>query len=410
MVRRWVTAMHSVARLGLLTWFASAFLFGPTQTRPGVACAETQSALAATASGAAAATPQATSQQAQTSGLAFGSMPERFADVRKDGADVFATIDDIKAGTPTAFVNDKTFVAISPRARTLTVDGVKYYKTDQGYIARTQLSWYSPSSFAGIVLPASPQPLVGQVLAAWAVPRKPGSKLRAFTAPSARATVAREVTSRELVTPQTTEAGFAQIAADTWIDRRDLRQVVVVPRPAEVGPTERWLDIDLDAQVLTAYEGDRPVFATLVSTGKKKWETPTGVYRITEKAERRRMRADGPTEQWNVAAVPWTMTFRKNFALHGTYWHDGFGRQRSHGCVNLSPADAHRIFAFTTADPEPEGDSKNQRAAAFSAAAAGTTSPVAMRGTPVQLRRGKEQQPAWRDYKGRELSTLVSKR
>ena len=37
-------------------------------------------------------------------------------------------------------------------------------------------------------------------------------------------------------------------------------------------------------------------------------------------------------------------------ALHGAFWHDGFGQRRSHGCVNLAPADAQFIFDF--APPE----------------------------------------------------------
>ena len=34
--------------------------------------------------------------------------------------------------------------------------------------------------------------------------------------------------------------------------------------------------------------------------------------------------------------------------LHGAFWHRGFGHVRSHGCVNLAPLDAQRLFAFTS--------------------------------------------------------------
>jgi hypothetical protein len=52
--------------------------------------------------------------------------------------------------------------------------------------------------------------------------------------------------------------------------------------------------------------------------------------------------------------VPYIQYFAAGFALHAAYWHDVFGKQRSHGCVNLSPIDAHRVFMWT--EPAiPEG-------------------------------------------------------
>ena len=42
------------------------------------------------------------------------------------------------------------------------------------------------------------------------------------------------------------------------------------------------------------------------------------------------------------------------YALHGAFWHNNFGRTKSHGCVNLAPQDAKAIFAW--AEPKlPEG-------------------------------------------------------
>jgi len=35
-------------------------------------------------------------------------------------------------------------------------------------------------------------------------------------------------------------------------------------------------------------------------------------------------------------------------ALHGTYWHNNFGFQMSHGCVNMRNEDALRIFRWST--------------------------------------------------------------
>ncbi len=73
------------------------------------------------------------------------------------------------------------------------------------------------------------------------------------------------------------------------VPRSAVRLAWARPRPEEIGPDERWVHVDTDEQTLTAYEGDRMVFATLVSTGKKGWETPTGVFRVWLKVRHARM-------------------------------------------------------------------------------------------------------------------------
>jgi lipoprotein-anchoring transpeptidase ErfK/SrfK len=119
-------------------------------------------------------------------------------------------------------------------------------------------------------------------------------------------------------------------------------------RPPSVAPGEHWVHIDLSEQVLVAYDGDTPVFATLVSTGKTPGMTPVGVHRVQMKHVATSMR-DQPIEDeaYSIDDVPWTQYFQGSVALHGAFWHAGFGIERSHGCVNLSPADARWLFGFT---------------------------------------------------------------
>jgi hypothetical protein len=119
-------------------------------------------------------------------------------------------------------------------------------------------------------------------------------------------------------------------------------------RPPGVKPDEHWVHVDLSEQTLVAYEGDVPVFATLVSTGKEAGMTPLGVHRVQIKHIATPMR-DQPEEDeaYSIDDVPWTQYFAGSIALHGAFWHAGFGQVRSHGCVNLSPADARWLFGFT---------------------------------------------------------------
>jgi len=121
------------------------------------------------------------------------------------------------------------------------------------------------------------------------------------------------------------------------------------PRPVEVAEGEQWIHIDLDEQVLVAYEGDRPVLATLVSSGKPGFEPPVGVFRVHKKYATVTMSGPDPDAgTYTVEEVPWTMYYWGSFALHGAYWHDEFGKVRSHGCTNLPPVDAHWLFHWST--------------------------------------------------------------
>jgi lipoprotein-anchoring transpeptidase ErfK/SrfK len=120
------------------------------------------------------------------------------------------------------------------------------------------------------------------------------------------------------------------------------------------GPDERWLDIDLSQQTLVAYEGDTPVFATLISSGRPGHKTPTGVYRIERKVAERTMNSMADSDDlYSVDKVPWTAYFDTGYALHAAFWHSGFGTRRSHGCINLSPSDAQRLYAYTAPGVAP---------------------------------------------------------
>jgi len=132
------------------------------------------------------------------------------------------------------------------------------------------------------------------------------------------------------------------------IDRRE--------RPEEVAEGERWIDVDLSKQSLIAYEGDRPVFVTLISSGKKfrsgdaeHFETPTGDFRVSAKHVTDTMDGDSASDgPYSIDDVPYVMYFRGAYAIHSAFWHNGFGYPRSHGCVNVSPRDARWLFGWTS--------------------------------------------------------------
>lgn len=105
---------------------------------------------------------------------------------------------------------------------------------------------------------------------------------------------------------------------------------------------ERWIDVDLSTQTVSAYSGTELVRTFVVSTGKPRTPTVTGEYRIYVKHRFTDMRGPG----YHLRDVPYTMYFYRGYGLHGTYWHNNFGTPMSAGCVNLTIEDAEWLFNF----------------------------------------------------------------
>ncbi|HBY98458.1 MAG: LysM peptidoglycan-binding domain-containing protein [Ardenticatenaceae bacterium] len=109
---------------------------------------------------------------------------------------------------------------------------------------------------------------------------------------------------------------------------------------------EKWIDVNLSTQRLTAYVGQTPVFATAVSTGIWKYPTVAGTYRVYVKYRSTTMTGGSGADYYYLPNVPYVMYFFRGYGLHGTYWHNNFGRPMSHGCVNLSVPDAKWLYGW----------------------------------------------------------------
>jgi hypothetical protein len=148
----------------------------------------------------------------------------------------------------------------------------------------------------------------------------------------------------------------------TWISDHDASRLDPPKKlPGWATAGEKWIDINISKQTLVAYEGTKAVFATLVSTGEAGLGDPTqsksttrGIYRINTKHISATMDSEVVGEEFELRDIPYVQYFQDGYALHAAYWHDGFGQPRSHGCVNLSPEDARRLF-FWTDPPVPPG-------------------------------------------------------
>jgi lipoprotein-anchoring transpeptidase ErfK/SrfK len=145
----------------------------------------------------------------------------------------------------------------------------------------------------------------------------------------------------------------------------EVARLDAVKPPEKIAADEVWIDVSLGKQTLVIYRGATPIFATLVSTGAggKTKNTPWGAFRVYQKHVSSRMQAEEkPAEKEGDEAehayryddVPYVQYLIGGIAIHAAFWHEGFGMPRSHGCINVSPRDAQRIF-HATLPAMPEG-------------------------------------------------------
>lgn len=198
------------------------------------------------------------------------------------------------------------------------------------------------SSFAGIHLPDEPLPYtVAWLLVHLKPSATPGGE------PSEDNPLLYRYTLVNLYsTVLVDEWRWYQIDLHQWVKQTQVAKVLPVERTEEID-TERWFSVDLYEQVVIAYEGEKPVYASLTASGMQEWSTNEGLFHVYIRFPRTIMSgADGKPDFYYLEEVPWTMYFDNDIALHGAYWHDGFGFRRSHGCVNLSITDAKLLYEW----------------------------------------------------------------
>jgi hypothetical protein len=160
------------------------------------------------------------------------------------------------------------------------------------------------------------------------------------------------------LTEETRESGGATyaVARDGSLVKTSDLTLAKAPRhlPPWASEGVKWIDVSIHRQTLVAWEGTTPVYATLVSTGvggtgdpEETHATVQGIFKIYEKHVSVTMDGHEASDPFDLRDVPFVQYFHKGFALHAAYWHDDFGRMRSHGCVNLSPIDAAWLFQWT---------------------------------------------------------------
>lgn len=219
-------------------------------------------------------------------------------------------------------------------------DGIRKYTATAGP------SPHFPTTFTGVQLAGAPPLQSGWLLKA----------VRPLTVPggypdSAAPTIPRLSRIYIYATLKANGVQWALIGPGQWVNRSIIARLFPAGRPE--GVAGRWIAVDVSEQVLTAYQDDTLVFATLISSGKAPRTTRTGLNRIYLRQLTGDMSGGmGTPDAYNIYDVPYVMYFNSGMALHGAPWHNNFGRVMSHGCVNMTMTDAHWLFDWTESVPD----------------------------------------------------------
>lgn len=116
----------------------------------------------------------------------------------------------------------------------------------------------------------------------------------------------------------------------------------------EIITAEKLITVDTAKQRLYVWEHGQLQREMIVSTGMRYTPTVKGSFKIRRKVPLQDMKGNFPPyEPYKIKDVPNVMYFYGAYAIHGTYWHNKFGSRASHGCVNLSLADAEWLFNWS---------------------------------------------------------------
>ncbi|HYJ08034.1 MAG TPA: L,D-transpeptidase [Polyangiaceae bacterium] len=160
------------------------------------------------------------------------------------------------------------------------------------------------------------------------------------------------ITGREVIV---SGIHYLETKTGDWLrDERLVRIDKFKNKPGWASPNRSWIHVSILQQSLVMYSGEKPVYATLVSTGVDGLGDPLetrstirGQFLVHTKHVSVTMDSEAEGDEFDLRDVPYVQYFQDGYALHAAFWHDSFGQPYSHGCVNLSPLDARALFHMT---------------------------------------------------------------
>jgi len=282
----------------------------------------------------------------------LGELPYSYALLGDGSTPVYASLQDAISG--------KNEIRTIEAGRLRYVSYLTYTDTGDGrFFLLPDNTWLSVSSRVslphsypgGIELSRTPGNSFGWILPfapSVETKRTPGYNLEDYTGHSVNQYDIVQVYSTKLINNEEWDL----ISPDEWIEGRYVGIVIPNSTPPPGVENGRWIVVNLFEQTLAVYDQDKLIYATLVATGLDPFFTKPGLFQIQQKLEATTMSGSFTADHsdfYYLEDVPWTMYYDHARALHGAYWRTAYGFPQSHGCINLTPADAHWLFNWANA-------------------------------------------------------------
>jgi L,D-transpeptidase catalytic domain len=271
----------------------------------------------------------------------LADLPYHYYKVNPTGTTLFPNLDAALSGSGGQVIEPGAFIYLT-YLQSIQAGNGTYFLRDQGQVmpgdgSRVQIS----TPFPGVEVHATPPNPFGFAYNPTPVRKVPNDL--GYNTPI------RQLALDDIVQVYDTEniegVMWDLIGPDEWVLGRDIAEVVPNTTPPDGVTNGRWIDVNLAEQTLAVYDNYQMIYATVVATGAKPLYTRPGLFPIYKKLDTEIMSGErGTPEFYYLEDVPWTMYFDKARALHGAYWRARLGFPQSHGCVNLSPGDAHWLF------------------------------------------------------------------
>jgi lipoprotein-anchoring transpeptidase ErfK/SrfK len=247
------------------------------------------------------------------------------------------------------FPNEEVYITFSSE---VTYDGELYYEVmENGWVAASDIEEVFPSDYQGIQIHTFPTGGFGWMVDNGFSYQSPPSEGKQRM----RGAYLTRYSLHEVYDIAIQEDGehWYKIGDQQWVADVDFSYVALREANPTMNQRPRWIEVNLSQQNLVVYEDEKPIFATLVSTGRQPAWTGEGAYTIYNKIDMHPLISPDPVAigDYYLEDVPYLLYYQGSWAIHSAYWHDKFGKPNSHGCVNLSMQDADWLFAWAN-----EGD------------------------------------------------------
>jgi hypothetical protein len=271
----------------------------------------------------------------------LNDLPYQYFKVTDSGGALFASLDAAAANQPSKILYPSKHLYVSYQGSAVPAGKESYYQLLSNYWVAAEggrLGKYDPP-FQGVLFSSQPRNSFGWVLGA--VKSRAAAGLNS---PESGKSYNRFNLVQIYATRKVDGITWDMVAPDEWLDAINISRVDPHTAAPQGVTSTRWIEVNLFEQVVSVYENNRLIFATLASTGVNHFWTRPGIFQIQKKLESTSMSNSVQDDFYYLEDVPWTMYFDQERALHGAYWHNNFGYAASHGCVNLSPGDAHWLY------------------------------------------------------------------